>query len=886
MNDTGTKLVGKLFFSMLPVQIVIFAMGGVNSIVDGAMAGRFIDASSVGVVGLYFSMVNIINAAGSVLLGGTAVLCGRFMGRGDVAKTEGVFSLDISLTFIIGAALTLVSFAFPRHLAAMLGANEALNGALCDYIVGYGIGILPMMLSQQIASLLQLERQSRLGYIGVVGMTVANIAGDAVLVGALNMGLFGLALATSVSNLIYLLIIAPYFLSKKAHLHFGFKKIMWKMMPELIRIGIPGALLVFCLAVRTIVINRILLHYSGSDGLSAMAAYTMLNGILVAFCLGNGSVVRMLTSVFVGEEDRESIRQLFRILFTKALLLSCAIAAALFALSHPLAGLFFPDHLSQAYKLTYQLFMIFSMCIPLILICQINTNYLQAMGHSVFVNVLSLFDGFISMVIPALILAPFFGAIGVWFSNPIGIILTILTVPVYRIIYFKHFPTNLDELLFFTPDFGVPSGDSLFFTIHDNSALSEATKKVQDFCKDHDMDDSSAYYTALCLEEIGANVIKHGFTADNKKHYLNSLVVIHDNRVILRIKDDCSPFDVHEMAMMVNNADDPFANIGIRMVYKIADDVDYKNLLGLNVLTIMIHDRDITRQKRLDYLLERTLAKLDADLHKRFRDTVFIVQSILSRYTLLFPEYTDHSELHSMTVIDSCNRLIGTQNIGKLNADEIYILLMASYLHDSGMGISDGDYEEFKDILDEKGYFASHPDAARADFVRDKHNDFSGLFIKKYANMLEIPSEEHVFAICQVARGHRKTDLYDEKEYPEKYVLANGNTVCLPYLAALTRIADEIDVVASRNPIVLYDIGMLTDPKQIAENRKLNAVREMKMTYDAFILTASTDEDDVRDSLVQMTEKMQKTLDICSDVISKRTPYDLTQKKIILNYIS
>ena len=53
------KMIGKLFFGMLPVQILIFALGSVNTIVDGAMAGRYIDASSVGVVGLYFSFVKI-----------------------------------------------------------------------------------------------------------------------------------------------------------------------------------------------------------------------------------------------------------------------------------------------------------------------------------------------------------------------------------------------------------------------------------------------------------------------------------------------------------------------------------------------------------------------------------------------------------------------------------------------------------------------------------------------------------------------------------------------------------------------------------------------------------------------------------------------------------
>ena len=31
----------RLFFKLLPVQILIIAMGSINSIVDGAVAGRF-----------------------------------------------------------------------------------------------------------------------------------------------------------------------------------------------------------------------------------------------------------------------------------------------------------------------------------------------------------------------------------------------------------------------------------------------------------------------------------------------------------------------------------------------------------------------------------------------------------------------------------------------------------------------------------------------------------------------------------------------------------------------------------------------------------------------------------------------------------------------------
>lgn len=86
-------------------------------------------------------------------------------------------------------------------------------------------------------------------------------------------------------------------------------------------------------------------------------------------------------------------------------------------------------------------------------------------------------------------------------------------------------------------------------------------------------------------------------------------------------------------------------------------------------------------------------------------------------------------------------------------------------------------------------YFDTHDQENIPDIIRDFHQEFSGEYIKKYTEIFDIPSQEHLFAIVQVARGHRKTDLWDTKEYPEEICLPNGNKIHLPYLAALIRLA-------------------------------------------------------------------------------------------------
>ncbi len=582
-----SSMSGRLFFKLLPVQLMIVAMTSVNSIVDGIVAGRFIDSRTVGVIGLFSVSISFINAINSVILGGSSVLSGRYMGSGNIEKTRGIFSLDITLTSIAGIILTLMGLFFPDLVADICGTNAELKEYLELYIIGYSIGILPQMLSQQLGSFLQMERQSKRNYFGIGVMIILNITLNIFLVAVLDMGIFGLALSTSICNIAYFIVLVSYYFTGKAQLIYKFKNILWKDTLELVKIGFPGALLVFCLGAREIVINVVILRYAGQDGLSAKSALGMIACLFIALCLGTGSVVRMLASIQAGEEDKDSIKDLIRLCFTKVFIMSAVIAAVLVACSGLIAGIFFKDPESNVFMLARQYFAIYGISIPLILVVQIQTNYLQAMKQNICVNILSIIDGFVSVVLPTLILAPVMGALGVWLATPIGIVISAIVYPVYAIIFWKRIPRNADEWLLLKKDFGVSDSDRLVMSIKDYDDVSLTSIKIQDFCLNHGMDRKKSMYSALCLEEMTRNVIEHGFKIDKKKHYIDSRIVYKGKEVILRIKDDCKSFDPVSMSETLNS-ENVTDNIGIKMVMNIADSAEYQNLLGINVLTIIL----------------------------------------------------------------------------------------------------------------------------------------------------------------------------------------------------------------------------------------------------------------------------------------------------------
>lgn len=284
----------------------------------------------------------------------------------------------------------------------------------------------------------------------------------------------------------------------------------------------------------------------------------------------------------------------------------------------------------------------------------------------------------------------------------------------------------------------------------------------------------------------------------------------------------------------------------------------------------------------VDYAMEKKLAIENPELHKIYKNNVTCCQEILTKYRLNFPSFTDHSSLHSLEIISFCNELI-RDNIEKLNTDEIFILLMAAYLHDAGMGVSDSDFEIFSNNIDEiKQYKLEHPDERIRDVVRKFHHELSGQFVQKYAFLFDFPSEEHLFAIKQICRGHRKTNLFDADEYPAEYKLSNGNIVHLPYLAALIRLGDELDIAIDRNIQFLFDDDIVKYGDSKEEFRKHEAIKSVKFADDHFDITIDYTDPELKDGLIVLLEKLQYSLDNCVKVIDERTPFTIYHRRLVI----
>ena len=585
------RFLSGLFYRVLPAQIFLLMLNGINNIVDGMIATNFLNPTAMSTIGLYSPFQMIWLAVSSTLVIGSQVLCGRYMGAGDLQRTRSVFSLDLTAAFSASAFAMLLSFILPGTIAQILGASPAVFSDVSGYIVGRGIGLIPMVLGAQFVAFLSLEGQDKRNFAATGAMLAANIALDLYFATAhKEMGIKGLGIATSMSQWINMIITGLFFLTPKASLKYSFKAIRWKELWGIAKIGFPSAVVFFLNAIKTSTFNNLMAAYDPTMiCVAVMSTYSMTMMIFESVGKGVAAAGRLLTSVSYGEEDGRSITFIMKTVFTKGLIIAAAASVVTFLVSDAVAGLFYSEAASPVYQMTARALKIGAGVMIFVTISAVFSNYFQAIGRTVIVNIMSILEGVGIMVPLGLLLIPRYGVDGNLLTLVIGYAVIALCGPVYAILYWKRMPRNLSEWVTIPADFGAADDERLDASIHSLEEAVGTAKEVGDFCRKRNVDEKKAYYSALALEELCLGIIKERFETDPKKKHTIEVRVIHKGEdILMSLKDDCKPFNPKERAELVNPQDDSPKSISIRVFMGIVKETDYQLTLGMNVFTVTV----------------------------------------------------------------------------------------------------------------------------------------------------------------------------------------------------------------------------------------------------------------------------------------------------------
>ena len=587
-QTSNYKMTVKLLFRLLPVQILLSSIGAINGIVTGIFASNYVGDLAMSAVGLYNPINLLINSISTMLMTGAVVICGKYMGKNQVEQMQNVFTLDMVLctvVSVVSVAILLVMGLF--DMTAVIAPDQVTRAVFNRFLLGQALGVFPLFVGNQLAAFLSLENKAFRTTLASIAYIIANLIFNYIFVQVMHLEALGLAIAAALGMWVFMLVQAQYFFSSKASIRLNFKQLRWDDAKEIVTIGIPGAIGNGYQTVRGFIVNGLIISYVGSAGISAFTASNAILAFFWAIPAGMLNVSRMMMSVSVGEEDRTTLTNVMRNALFRFLPIECLIAAFIMLMAKSFTMVFYQDVTDPVFSMTLMGYRLLPIGMPLAVVLMHFSCYALASDKKFMVHLYAILDGFIWVSVFTALLIPRFGMNAVYYANILNGVMGVVTVLIYAFIKNKGIPKNMDELMVIPDDFGVDDDHRIEFKVRGIEDVTGTSEAVQNYCRDMGVDKKRAYYVSLSLEEMAGNVVNHGFALDSRQHNLTARAVVKGDDVILCIKDDCQPFDPIQR-QRIADPEDKTKNIGLRMIYRIAKDFTYQNVLGLNVLTIRI----------------------------------------------------------------------------------------------------------------------------------------------------------------------------------------------------------------------------------------------------------------------------------------------------------
>ncbi len=177
------------------------------------------------------------------------------------------------------------------------------------------------------------------------------------------------------------------------------------------------------------------------------------------------------------------------------------------------------------------------------------------------------------------------GYSGAWIAKVVSMLLLSLIALAY--ISRQDGGTFRDKMLLLPESFGISGEDEIAVTATSPEEILDYSRIAVAFALEHGAEKKKALSFGLLTEELSGLFAEHGFS-DGKPHRISLRLVAKNEDLIIRLRDDCRPFNVTEYYQIIRGIRDREREIGLTILMNIAEEVTYTAAFGANNLIVRI----------------------------------------------------------------------------------------------------------------------------------------------------------------------------------------------------------------------------------------------------------------------------------------------------------
>jgi|GEM_PF-1105805 len=565
-------------FRIFVINSILSSAGiAMETFVDAIILGNALGETGLSVLAVAMPVYMIYNLFGYAFGVGGSLKVSECIGEEDKDGANAYFTQAVMFSAITGVVIAVFGMLFLPKIIFLTGGSGIT--AATDYMAPLVLTAPIFILAPVISLLIRSDADPFLSTLGISLSVVVNLALDLVFIFGLNMGLFGAALAMVFGQLSAIMVYLIHFFKKHNHLKLRKTIFSPRAAYRLFRGGFGIASTFVYQGITLIIINNIL---SSAVGLSGLAIYNILFNIsMFAYAVFDGISLALtpLVGTFAGEKDTEGVYNTMRLALKTSIALGAICTLVIFIFADPIAALFGVRENLPIVVLTIRIFALSVMqsCFNCVM-----ASFYQSIKHQYFAGVIYFIRGFVLLLGFSIWFIPIFGVSGTAMALVASESVTTVVLVVTAMIMKKK--GDYRNLLLFTEP--VIQKDSLYETTlsSDLTQLESCVAEIEEFCERQRIDSSNAYFINLTIEELAANIINFGFN-DGKPHYINIKIVLFDEDIYIRMRDDSTTYNPFEES---GKSDEALDYLGVSIVRKKAKAFAYNRTLVYNNLLIIL----------------------------------------------------------------------------------------------------------------------------------------------------------------------------------------------------------------------------------------------------------------------------------------------------------
>ena len=333
----------QLLIFFFPILIGTFFQQLYNT-VDTIVVGQYVGTQALAAVGTTSNLINLLVGFFVGVSSGTTVIISQFFGAGDAQNVSKAVHTSIALALAGGLIIMVLGLLTARPSLQLLGVPEDILEDALLYVNVYYCGIIACMIYNVGTGVLRAIGDSRMPLYVLIVCCLVNIVLDLLFVLAFRWGVFGVAIATVLSQVVSAFLIMLRLMLTHESYRVELKKIRFdrSILKNVIRIGLPAGLQSVLYSVSNLVIQAGINSF-GTDAIASWAAIGKIDGFIWMVMNAFGISITTFVGQNFGARKYDRVKRSVRVCLLMTLGVTIVLSSLLLVFMEPLLRFFTGD---------------------------------------------------------------------------------------------------------------------------------------------------------------------------------------------------------------------------------------------------------------------------------------------------------------------------------------------------------------------------------------------------------------------------------------------------------------------------------------------------------------------------------------------------------------